>query len=54
MQSIAQIWSKGERMTSVTSNIRHTFNGKCFIKGVLMQMTVRMTLKLKGSRSKKT
>jgi hypothetical protein len=28
-------------MTSSPSNIRHTFNGKCFIKDVLMQMTVR-------------
>jgi len=41
-------------MASATSNIRHTLSGKCFIKGVLMQMAVRMTLKLKASKFKKT
>lgn len=41
-------------MTSATSNIRYTFSGKYFIKDVLMQMTVRMTLQLRGSRPKKT
>jgi hypothetical protein len=54
MQSIAQIWSKAERMTSETSNIRYTFSEKCFIKDVLMQMTVTIMLQLRGSRPKKT